>query len=55
MNISDFLKLEKNATIKVGDWEAVKNLIYKLQLKIEDLIKSRANWKEKYMELKNSK
>ena len=54
MNLSDFLKLEKNATIKVGDWEAVKNLIYKLQLRIEELLVSRQKWREKYFELKNS-
>ena len=33
--------------------EEIKNLIYKMQLRIEDLEKSRGNWKEKYIKLKN--
>ena len=55
MNLSDFLKLEKNMQISIGDWESVKDLIYKLQLRIDELLISRENWKKKYMELKNSK
>ena len=53
MNPKAFLLLEKGARISFDDWNQLKDYIFKLQLRIEDLEKSRSNWKKKYNELKN--
>lgn len=45
--------IEKGALITLEDWDELKNYIWKLHLKIEELKKSRDNWKEKYLEIKN--
>ena len=37
MNLKEFLLLEKGMKISFDDWDKVKNLIYKMQLKMEDL------------------
>ena len=36
-------------------WEEVREFIWKQQLKIEELTRSRDNWKEKFMKLKGEK
>ena len=54
MDIKEFLKLEKKAKITFDDWESIKDYIFKLNLKIKELLASRENWKKKYKELKNS-
>lgn len=52
-NISkEFKMLEEGLDIKVSNWENIKTFLWKQQLKIEELTKSRDNWKSKYRELK---
>jgi len=46
-------ELEKGASISLDNWEELKDFIWKMQLRIEDLEKSRENWKLKYEKLKN--
>lgn len=41
----EFLMLEKGLSIKVENWENIKDFIAKLDSKIEELKKSRENWK----------
>jgi len=36
-------------------WEHVRDFIWKQQLKIQELERSRDNWKKKYMKLKGGK
>lgn len=40
-------QLEKGASISLENWEELKDLIWKQQLKIEELTKSRENWKKR--------
>ena len=46
-------ELEKKWGIEA--WNDICDYLYTLQRKIEDLIKSRDNWRTKYKELKESK
>lgn len=41
-------ELEKGASISLANWEELKDFIWKQQIKIEELKKSRDLWKEKY-------
>lgn len=52
MNIKEFMLFEKGMKISFDDWDEIKKLIYKMQLRIEDLEISRDNWKAKYQESK---
>ena len=47
---NDWKKIEQKFGIDA--WENVREFIWKQQLKIEELTRSRDNWKEKYMTLK---
>lgn len=47
--IKDWKTIENNTLITMKSWEELKDYIYKLQLRIEDLEKSRAKWKERAM------
>jgi len=49
------MKIIEAITKKIGFWEEIGDHIWKQQLKIEDLKKSRDNWKQKYKELKCKK
>jgi hypothetical protein len=57
INLSkEWKAIEDNIRIvPLKDWEELKSLIWKMQLKIEELTKSRLNWRNKYFELKNGK
>jgi hypothetical protein len=44
---------DNTAIVPLKDWEELKTLIWKMQLKIEDLERSRLNWRNKYLKLKN--
>ena len=46
----DWKKIEQKFGIDA--WEEVREFIWKQQLKIEELTRSRDNWKEKFMKLK---
>ena len=53
MNIyKQWKQIEKGASISLADWEVLKDFIAKQQMKIEELTKSRDNWRKKYEELK---
>jgi len=55
MNIyNQWKQLEEGASITLKDWEKLKDFIWKQQLKIEELTKSRENWKAKYKKLKEA-
>jgi len=53
MNPKAFLLLEKGARVSMDDWNELKDYIFKLYLRIEDLEKSRESWKTKYQKLKS--
>ena len=53
MNPKEFLKLEKDAKVSFEDWNKLKDYIFKMYLRIDELLISREKWKEKFMELKN--
>ena len=54
INLSkEWKKIEEQANINLKDWRKLEDLIWKMQLKIEELKKSRENWKSKYFKLKN--
>lgn len=46
------MNIVKEIINRIKFWEDIGDYIYKQQLKIEDLEKSRNNWKKKYKELK---
>ena len=46
----EWKELEKGASISLNNWENLKDFIWKMQMRIEDLEKSRENWKNKYKE-----
>tara|TARA_R100001530_G_scaffold96094_2_gene66858 strand:- start:305 stop:487 length:183 start_codon:yes stop_codon:yes gene_type:complete len=52
--MTEFYKNMKKLEEKFGitAWNEILSELSKLQMKIEELIKSRDNWKHKYMELK---
>lgn len=41
-------EIENGTLITMKDWDLLKDYIMKLHLKIDELKKSRDNWKEKY-------
>ena len=49
----DWKKIEQKFGIDA--WENVREFIWKQQLKIEELTRSREKWKEKFMKLKGEK
>jgi len=56
MNIrTEWREIEKGASISLKDWEELKDFIWKQQLKIEELTKSREKWKLKFIQLKGGK
>ena len=48
--MKDWNKIENGASITLKDWEELKMYIWKLHQKIEELTKSRENWKQRYRE-----
>lgn len=50
--IKQWKELENGASISLSNWEELKDFIWKQQLKIQELTKSRDNWKMKYKKLK---
>lgn len=50
--VEETIKLRRIFGSDSVDW--ILNLIWKKDMKIADLIKSRDNWKKKYMELKTT-
>jgi hypothetical protein len=45
-------KIKEKAVITFSDYEEIQDVLWKQQLKIEELTKSRDNWKNKYMGIK---
>jgi len=51
--MKEFTKIRERLGIDAFD--EICNILFKLQMRIEDLEKSRDNWKNKYMKLKHGK
>ena len=47
-------KVEQKTNITIMDFDKLGEMLYRVQRSIEDLQKSRNNWKTKYFELKKS-
>ena len=45
-------KIKEGVSLTMEDWNVLETFIWKQQLKIEELTKSRDNWRKKYEELK---